>query len=133
MLKVYSFNNSICTQKVFITLAEKGLSYETQNVNLFANEQFTPEYLKINPKGVVPALDHDGQIVIESSLICEYIDECFPDHPLVPGDAFSRARMRLWSKIVDAQFDRSTTRRTLSQCGRPGQTCAPDVDLRRGS
>ena len=69
MLKVYSFNNSICTQKVFITLAEKGLSYETQNVNLFANEQFTPEYLKINPKGVVPALDHDGQIVIESSLI----------------------------------------------------------------
>ena len=114
MLKVYSFNNSICTQKVFITLAEKGLSYETQNVNLFANEQFTPEYLKINPKGVVPALDHDGQIVIESSLICEYIDECFPDHPLVPGDAFSRARMRLWSKIVDENLFEATRELSFS-------------------
>ena len=75
MLKVYSYYNSICTQKVFITLAEKAVRYTTQNVDLFRNEQFSPEYLKINPKGVVPALDHDGRIVIESSLICEYLDE----------------------------------------------------------
>ena len=58
MLKVYSYYNSICTQKVFITLAEKGIDYGTQNVDLFRNQQFSPEYLKINPKGVVPALDH---------------------------------------------------------------------------
>src|SRR6202034_476331 len=77
MLKVYSSFNSICTQKVFITLAEKGLAYDTHNVNLFTNEQFKPDYLKINPKGVVPALDHDGRIIIESSLICEYLDESF--------------------------------------------------------
>ena len=68
MLKVYSYFNSICTQKVFITLAEKGIAYTTQNVDLFRNEQFLPAYLKINPKGVVPALDHDGRIVIESTL-----------------------------------------------------------------
>jgi len=70
MIKVYSFFNSICTQKVFITLAEKGIPYDTHNIDLFKNEQFKPEYLKINPKGVVPALDHDGRIVIESTLIC---------------------------------------------------------------
>ena len=81
MLKVYSYFNSICTQKVFITLAEKGLAYDTQNVDLFKNEQFKPEYLKINPKGVVPALDHDGRVVIESSLICEYLDDTFPKPP----------------------------------------------------
>ena len=84
MLKVYSYFNSICTQKVFITLAEKGIDYATQNVDLFRNEQFSPEYLKINPKGVVPALDHDGRVVIESSLICEYLDDCFPSPRLVP-------------------------------------------------
>jgi hypothetical protein len=50
---VYSYFNSICTQKVFITLAEKDIAYETQNVDLFKNEKFTPQYLKINPKGVV--------------------------------------------------------------------------------
>jgi len=104
MLKVYSYFNSICTQKVFITLAEKGLDYATQNVDLFRNEQFSPAYLKINPKGVVPALDHDGKIVIESTLICEYLDDCFPNPRLVPEDPFLRARMRLWSKAVDEQL-----------------------------
>ena len=51
MLKVYSYFNSICTQKVFITLAEKSLPYTTSHVDLFKNEQFSPAYLKINPSG----------------------------------------------------------------------------------
>ncbi len=114
MLKVYSYYNSICTQKVFITLAEKGIDYVTQNVDLFRNEQFSPEYLKINPKGVVPALDHDGNIVIESTLICEYIDDCFPDLRLVPPDPFLRARMRLWSKAVDEQLFEATRELSFS-------------------
>ena len=114
MLKVYSYFNSICTQKVFITLAEKGIEYATQNVDLFRNEQFSPEYLKINPKGVVPALDHDGRIVIESTLICEYLDECFPQPRLVPEDPFLRARMRLWSKAVDEQLFEATRELSFS-------------------
>ena len=68
MLKLYQAGNSICTQKVQITLDEKGLPYDTQNINLFTHEQYSPEYLKINPKGVVPSLDHDGKIVIESTI-----------------------------------------------------------------
>jgi glutathione S-transferase len=114
MLKVYSYFNSICTQKVFITLAEKGLAYETQNVDLFKNEQFKPEYLKINPKGVVPALDHDGRVVIESSLICEYLDDTFPKLPLIPADPFLRARMRLWSKAVDETLFEATRELSFS-------------------
>jgi glutathione S-transferase len=114
MLKVYSYFNSICTQKVFITLAEKGIDYTTQNVDLFKNEQFSPEYLKINPKGVVPALDHDGRIVIESTLICEYLDDCFSTPGLVPQDPFLRARMRLWSKAVDEQLFEATRELSFS-------------------
>ena len=114
MLKVYSYFNSICTQKVFITLSEKGLAYETQNVDLFKNEQFKPEYLKINPKGVVPALDHDGRVVIESSLICEYLDDTFPKPPLIPADPFLRARMRLWSKAVDETLFEATRELSFS-------------------
>lgn len=114
MLKVYSYFNSICTQKVFITLAEKRLGYATQNVDLFKNEQFSPEYLKINPKGAVPALDHDGRIVIESTLICEYLDDCFPERRLVPEDPWLKARMRLWSKVVDEQLFEATRELSFS-------------------
>jgi glutathione S-transferase len=114
MLKLYSFLNSICTQKVFITLAEKKQAYDIHLVNLFTNEQFSPEYLKIHPKGVVPALDHDGKIVIESSLICEYLDETFPEPPLVPADAWSKARMRLWSKAVDEHLFEATRELSFS-------------------
>jgi glutathione S-transferase len=56
MLKLYLSPNSICTQKVLITLDEKSLDYEPVIVNLFTNEQYDPEYLKLNPKGVVPTL-----------------------------------------------------------------------------
>ena len=114
MLKVYSFNNSICAQKVFIALDEKRLAFDTQNVNLFANEQFKPEYLRINPNGVVPALDHDGAVVIESSLICEYLDETFPEPRLSPATPLARARMRLWSKIVDEYLFEATRELSFS-------------------
>jgi glutathione S-transferase len=114
MLKLYSYDNSICTQKVFITLAEKGILYETQNVDLFKNEQFQPDYLKINPRGVVPALDHDGHIVIESTLICEYLDECFPNPRLMPADPWRRARIRLWSKAVDETLFEATRELSFS-------------------
>ena len=114
MIKIYSYFNSICTQKTFITLAEKALPYETQNIDLFKNEQFTPKYLKINPKGVVPALDHDGRIVIESTLICEYLDDCFPTPRLMPADPYLRARVRLWSKMVDETLFEATRELSFS-------------------
>jgi len=114
MLKLYSFMNSICTQKVFITLAEKKQPYSIQLINLFKNEQFSPEYLKVHPKGVVPALDHDGRVVIESTLICEYLDEAFPEPPLVPADPWAKARMRLWSKMVDEHLFEATRELSFS-------------------
>jgi glutathione S-transferase len=101
MITFYQFGNSVCCQKVRITMNEKGLAWEPVEVNLFRNEQYSPEYLKINPKGVVPTLIHDGKPITESTLICEYLDDVYPDPPLVPKDPFLRANMRQWSKLVD--------------------------------
>ena len=101
MLTLYDFGNSVCCQKVRITLCAKGLEWDAVRVELFTGAQYDPEYLKLNPKGVVPTLVHDGKPVIESTLICEYLDETFPDPPLVPSDPWQRSRMRTWSKMVD--------------------------------
>lgn len=125
MLTLYTFHNSICTQKVFITLAEKGLSYDEHLINLFAAEQFDPAYLKLNPKGVVPTLVHDGRAIPESSLICEYIDEMWPDSPLVPDDPFLRSRMRQFSKLVDESIFEATRELSFSAMFREKMKAMP--------
>ncbi len=101
MITLYQFGNSVCCQKVRITMKEKGLSWEAVEVNLFRNEQYDHRYLKLNPKGVVPTIIHDGRAVIESTLICEYLDDVFPRPALIPSDPLLRTHMRLWSKMVD--------------------------------
>jgi glutathione S-transferase len=101
MLTLYDFGNSVCCQKVRITLCAKALDWESIEVDLFKAEQYDQKYLKLNPRGLVPTLVHDGRVVIESTLICEYLDDAFPEPALKPADPWLRARMRLWSKIVD--------------------------------
>ena len=114
MLTFYQFGNSVCCQKVRIVMSEKRLPWESVEVNLFRNEQYSPAYLKINPKGVVPALLHDGKPIIESTLICEYLDDVYPDPPLVPKDPFLRASMRQWSKLVDEGLHEGVTEISFS-------------------
>jgi glutathione S-transferase len=114
MLVLYDYANSVCCQKVRITLVAKGLTWEARKVDLFKTEQYDPAYLKLNPKGVVPTLVHDGTPIIESTLICEYIDEVFPEPPLIPKDPAERTRMRLWSKFVDEGLFDATTELSFS-------------------
>ncbi|MEK7863408.1 MAG: glutathione S-transferase family protein [Chloroflexota bacterium] len=101
MLVLYHHNISVCAQKVRIALAEKKLAHERKHVHLMKAEQVSPEYLKINPKGVVPALVHDGQSVIESTVIMEYLDDAFPARPLRPAAPLARAKMRVWAQVPD--------------------------------
>jgi glutathione S-transferase len=96
MLTLHNYWSSVCSQKVRLCLAEKHLEFENRHVNLFEFEHWRPEYLKINPKAVVPALDHDGRIVIESNVILEYLEDVFPQVRLRPEDPYLRARMRVW-------------------------------------
>lgn len=102
MLEVYYYDDSICAEKVLMTLAEKGVDdWVRHHVHLFEREQFDPEYLKINPKAQVPTIIHDGKIIRESSIICDYIDDLYPEPALKPSDRGDVAEMREWVKEVD--------------------------------
>ena len=92
---------SPCAQKVRIVLAEKHLDWEKRHVELADKENLSPPYLKLNPLGVVPTLVDDGQPVIESSIICEYLEDKFPEPGLRPENPHQRAQMRFWMKHVD--------------------------------
>ncbi len=99
---LYHNDMSVCAQKVRLTLAEKGLDYEDRHLNLRAGDQKDPAYLKLNPNGYVPTLVHDDFVVCESTVICEYLDDAFPAPALKPADARGRARMRGFTKFIDA-------------------------------
>jgi len=101
MLTLYHNDMSVCAQKVRLALAEKGLTYTARHLNLRAGDQREPDYLKLNPKGVVPTLVDDKTVVTESVVINEYIDDAFPEPPLKPADPAGRARMRWWTKHID--------------------------------
>ncbi|MDX1486490.1 MAG: glutathione S-transferase family protein [Alphaproteobacteria bacterium] len=101
IFELYHGEISTCSQKVRITLAEKGLAWTSHHLDLRKAEQHRPEYLALNPNGVVPTLIVDGEPVIESSVIIQYLDELVPEPPLRPADALGRARMRLWMKRLD--------------------------------
>ncbi len=96
MLTLYHYWSSVCSQKARFCLAEKSLEWHSRHIDLFTFDHWQPDYLALNPKAVVPTLDHDGHVLIESNVIVEYLDDAFPDPPLGPADALAKARMRLW-------------------------------------
>ncbi len=102
MLELYDNPLSTSAQKVRLTLAEKGLDYESRPMDLQAGDQFDPEFLKLNPGGVVPCLLHNGAVYNDSSVICEYLDDAFAEPPLKPASARGRARMRSWTVQTDS-------------------------------
>ncbi|OJY68655.1 MAG: protein ligF [Sphingobium sp. 66-54] len=105
-LTLYSFGPGANSLKPLATLYEKGLEFTPRFVDPAKFEQHSDWYKKINPRGQVPALDHDGKIVTESTVICEYLEDVFPDAgtSLRPADPYKRAEMRVWTKWVDEYF-----------------------------
>lgn len=93
---------SSASRRVRLCLAEKGVEYENVALDMGKQEHHAPEYLAMNPNGVVPALQlGDGRSLYESSTICEYLDDRFPDPPLRPEDAYERAVMRNFVRHTD--------------------------------
>ena len=103
-MKLYHFPASTNSRKVRILLIEKGLEYARIDVDLTKKEQKHPEYLKIHPFGQVPALDDDGFIVYDSTIINEYLEDEYPHPPLLPNDSEGRARARLMEDFRDIYF-----------------------------
>ncbi len=94
-IKLYDFATSPNCQRVKVVLEEKGLAYETVPIDLRKQEQKAPEYLAMNPYGKVPALVDGGTVLYESCIINEYLEDRYPDPPLLPADPSARARIRI--------------------------------------
>jgi glutathione S-transferase len=103
-LDLYHHGSSACAAKVRFALAEKRLDWTSHYVDILRGEQFAPEYLALNPKAVVPTLVHDGAVIVESTVICEYLEEMFADWPIYPRSPLERARVRVWTKAVDEEL-----------------------------
>ena len=100
-LSLYFNWNAVCAMKVALCLTEKCLDWEHRHIVLSDFEQLGEAYLKINPAGVVPALVNGDVVVLESTVINEYLDDAFPEVRLRPTDPAALAAMRWWSKQVD--------------------------------
>jgi glutathione S-transferase len=110
---LYNAPQSTCSQRVRFVLNAKGLPFAEQKLDLMAGDQLKPDYLALNPNGVVPTLEHDGNIVIDSSVIIEYLDEIAPEPTSFTPRAHSasedarkrasveRARMRALMRFID--------------------------------
>ncbi|WP_372838132.1 glutathione S-transferase family protein [Phaeovulum sp.] len=96
MLELYHAASSVCSQKARIALAEKGLEWQSHLIDLGKGEQFAPAYLRLNPEAVVPTLVHDGMVIRESSLLCEYVDRLSATNPLMPREIGAEFTTRLW-------------------------------------
>lgn len=105
MIKLYHFAPSTNSRKVRIVLIEKGLEFERIQIDLSKKEQKNPDYLKIHPFGQVPALDDEGFIVYDSTIISEYLEDEYPYPPLLPKDSEGRACARLMEDFRDNYFN----------------------------
>ena len=118
MITLYHHGSSVCAAKARFAVNEKGIPWKGVYLDILKGDQFDPEYMKLNPKAVVPTLVHDGKVIVESTVIAEYIDEAFPTPPLRPSTPYVRAKMRLWTKAVDEDVHPACGEVTFVSCHR---------------
>jgi glutathione S-transferase len=118
VLELYHNINSVCAQKVRIALEEKGQKANDHMMTL-RGDQNEPAYMKLNPNGVIPTLVHDGQPIVESSLILYYIDDTFPEPPLMPREPLLRFKVRIYNKLIDEYLHNACTILTFATAFRP--------------
>ncbi|MBT5295749.1 MAG: glutathione S-transferase family protein [Octadecabacter sp.] len=101
-LTLYNAPQSTCSQRVRFALHAKGLPFDEHKLDLFSGDQLKPEYLAINPNGVVPSIVNDGDIVIDSAVILEYLEDTHGDvAPMRPTDPVKVATMRAMMRFID--------------------------------
>lgn len=101
---LYGYFRSSAAYRVRAALAWKGIAFDTRPVHLVKGEHCAPDYLELNPQGLVPALEIDGQIFGQSMAILEYIEETRPEPALLPKDAAGRARVRWMTQLIIADI-----------------------------
>ena len=128
MLVLYHGANSVCSVKVRIVLAEKGLQWDGRHIDLPKGEHLRPDYLEINPRAVVPVLEHNGALIRESTVICEYLNGLNDSPQLVPYTFLEQARMRVWG-INTLEYHDSVNTLTFSSYQRSMLLAKPAEEL----
>lgn len=102
---LYGYWRSSSAYRVRIALNLKKIEYRQQAINLApgVSEQLTDAYRRVNPLGLVPALVHQGNTIVQSAAICEYLEETFPNTPLLPQDPAGRARVRALMQSIASE------------------------------
>lgn len=118
-MKLFGFFRSSAAFRVRIALNLKGLAYETAFIHLRRGDQRAADYLAVNPQGLVPALEIDGETLIQSMAIVEYLDETHPEPPFLPADAAGRARVRALAAVVACDIHPINNLRVLRYLSRP--------------
>jgi maleylacetoacetate isomerase len=99
-MKLHGYYRSSASFRVRIALNLKGIGYQDAFHHLRRDEQRAPDYLKLNPQGLVPTLEDDGELLLQSMAIVEYLDETHPYPPLLPGHPGDRARVRAIAQMI---------------------------------
>ena len=98
--RLYDYWRSSASYRVRIALNLKGIAYEASAIDLRRGEQRSAAHLARHPQGLVPMLEIDGQRLLQSLPIIEYLDECHPDPPLLSAEPAARARLRALAQLV---------------------------------
>ena len=100
--RLYNFFRNSAGYRVRAAFNLKGVAYEHVSIDIRPPKemQFTPEFLKVNPLGLIPALDHDGKIITQSAAIIEYLEELYPEPSILPADPILRAQARAFAASV---------------------------------
>ncbi len=101
---LYHWEPNANSGKPMLTLAEKGVPFESHYTDLLKFDQHQPTYLAINPDGTIPTLVHGSRVLTESTPMMEYVDDEFDGPPLKPRDPKERWRMRWWMRFLDAYY-----------------------------
>ncbi|ADU14923.1 maleylacetoacetate isomerase [Asticcacaulis excentricus] len=121
-MKLHGYFRSSAAWRVRIALALKGLDYDQVFVHLRHGDQRVPAFLKVNPQGLVPALEvEDGEILTQSLAICEYLEEVYPQPPLLLGSALERARIRAFAYAIACEIHPVQNLRVLNRIKALGQ------------
>ena len=118
-MKLYTYYRSTAAFRARIALNIKGLQYESISKHLRNAEHRTPEFLGLNPQGLVPALEDGGQVISQSVAIVEYLDEKYPQPPLLPREPLARARVRSMALAVACDMHPLNNLRVLNFLRKP--------------